>query len=289
MVSGRFKRKFKSAIPGLVMGMVFLISLGALIYLGITKYKMPEFEREEKMTGGSETITENPDANPKPKLTGATFLQDLAVFPETCENSEVGMEVVLKDGRDGKQYRVKKMQDGNCWMLDTLKLEEREEALSSKDTDVTEEYVFDSRLKNEEGNNFKIKVPVGFYTWYVSTAGTGLKQTTGATMQSICPAGWTLPTNVEQKENAEGIRARNYKILLENSGLKANELEKLGFVKPQEYYTSDGVRKGAFYLLAQGVTGEASKVSLYNYDGFPEDSSLTGSKTYAFPIQCVAR
>ncbi len=40
-----------------------------------------------------------------------------------CETAPTGATFVMKDNRDGTYYRVKKMADGNCWMVDNLALD----------------------------------------------------------------------------------------------------------------------------------------------------------------------
>lgn len=43
-----------------------------------------------------------------------------SVTREMCDLTPLGTIVNLKDTRDGKYYRVKRMVDGNCWMIDNL-------------------------------------------------------------------------------------------------------------------------------------------------------------------------
>ncbi len=58
--------------------------------------------------------------------------------------------VVLNDARDGKDYRVRKMPDGNCWMIDNLKLGTpgTELVLTSTDSDVVADFTLPANPVN---------------------------------------------------------------------------------------------------------------------------------------------
>ena len=55
---------------------------------------------------------------PEPSLVGITDMQDAT--RARCIATPAGTTVNLKDTRDNKVYRVRKMADGNCWMADNL-------------------------------------------------------------------------------------------------------------------------------------------------------------------------
>lgn len=277
MSSGRTRRRIKGLLPSLIAFTVFVVSLGVLIYQ-FTLLKMPEYE-ELVIGGKNDYVSDDLDRNPPVSLAGATYLQDLKVFPETCYNAAPGTEAVLTDFRDGNAYRVKKFQDGNCWMLDPLMLQLNEGAI------LDEQYSDVSYFENDTRSAHP-----GFYAWQTATAGAGTAEQTGGTAQSICPAGWTLPGNQEFPENSAGLTTRNFKSLMTAYNLSPSDFTTLGFAQPTIYYDADGAAKdGSYYLLAQGVSGEPSKVSLFNFHGYAEDSSLQNSKDSSFPLICVAR
>ena len=56
-------------------------------------------------------------------ITYLNSMQDLAKHPEYCANTEVGVSVDLLDIRDSITYKIAKLADGNCWMLDNLTLD----------------------------------------------------------------------------------------------------------------------------------------------------------------------
>ena len=56
-----------------------------------------------------------------PDLTEITNMQEMT--EQVCAISSAGAMKSLRDERDGTYYRVKKMADGNCWMVDNLALD----------------------------------------------------------------------------------------------------------------------------------------------------------------------
>lgn len=68
-------------------------------------------------------------------LGDVTYMQD---FTSTlCATSEIGATTRLTDSRDGKQYWVAKLADGNCWMTQNLELDLSNRTLTPSDSDVT--------------------------------------------------------------------------------------------------------------------------------------------------------
>ena len=68
-------------------------------------------------------------------LDDVTYMQD---FTSTlCATSEIGATTRLTDRRDGKQYWVAKLADGNCWMTQNLELDLSNRTLTPSDSDVT--------------------------------------------------------------------------------------------------------------------------------------------------------
>lgn len=134
-----------------------------------------------------------------------------------------GMNTVYTtDFRNGQDYRVRKMQDGKCWMIDNLKLYNY--ALTTADSDIASgSFALPSILddESEPEDTPRIDNPAGplsedggeycsttvfadnpdtttgcgyLYTWYVATAGTGTAAVGSATVtDSICPKNWSLP------------------------------------------------------------------------------------------------
>lgn len=125
----------------------------------------------------------------------------------------------LTDTRNGQKYRVRKMPDNKCWMIDNMKL--AGVTLTNTDSNITDltynlmaisathgtvddtPYVDDpainSPLKNNCINNMGTSpdslTGCGYlYSWSAATAGTGNGISSGDATGSICPINWRLPT-----------------------------------------------------------------------------------------------
>ena len=75
----------------------------------------------------------------EPPLTIATadYLQDVESCPASLPEEQV---YTLRDSRDNQEYKVAKLKDGKCWMLENLNLAGGT-ALSATDTDVSSDYI----------------------------------------------------------------------------------------------------------------------------------------------------
>jgi uncharacterized protein (TIGR02145 family) len=158
--------------------------------------------------------------------------------------------VIVKDTRNNQDYRVRKMPDGKCWMIDNLKLANA--TLTSADSNVTANFTIPANPMNksaDHGNGVCVGGTASgtgayltcdgtstqsaantpyiawtdpssadnsysdnctdqngvssdsltgcgyLYNWYTATAGSGsYANTSGDMAQSICPAGWRLPS-----------------------------------------------------------------------------------------------
>jgi uncharacterized protein (TIGR02145 family) len=140
----------------------------------------------------------------------------------------------LVDQRDGKEYIVSKLADGNCWMSQNLAIELSENndiVISNNDgttsfatpnnSTITSAGQSWSRAENNwrsfkpddasayyQNGYVKSSAPTAagdeyawesagiYYNWYAATGGTGTVQlTSGEAPSSICPQGWRLPTS----------------------------------------------------------------------------------------------
>jgi uncharacterized protein (TIGR02145 family) len=113
--------------------------------------------------------------------------------------------VCLTDPRDGQAYRVRKMPDGNCWMIDNLKYAGGHCKDPSKPPYYDHSHTSTSYCSTTGEGSHPYKSGVwsnsitkcGYlYPWETATVGSGNSDAGGETGQSaICPAGWTLPAN----------------------------------------------------------------------------------------------
>jgi uncharacterized protein (TIGR02145 family) len=131
----------------------------------------------------------------------------------TYDGTNEDAVVTLNDPRgDGQTYRVAKLADGNCWMLDNLKLGSTSgaTALTPADSNVGSNFSLPqlATTGTADPDNPGAYGPVpgdtgagatsyGYlYNWSAATAGestTSHDETAGNAPYSICPANWRLP------------------------------------------------------------------------------------------------
>ena len=134
-----------------------------------------------------------------------------------CFSIDIDEEVKLRDTRDDSVYRVKRLKDGNCWLMEDLHIT-GPRTLTPEDTDIAEnsftlgesdqtnwcqkntaECYDQSKYLDATSDGFTV-----YYNWYTATAGTfpfivsyttwaGDMPTSGTASGSICPKGWHLP------------------------------------------------------------------------------------------------
>ena len=130
------------------------------------------------------------------------------VTAEICASTAEGTKATLTDRRDSNTYTVAKI-NGNCWMTQNLRLSGGRD-LTSADSDVTSNWEFpDNSIKADDanyiGNSYTAYTEAGFtissntsqggyYNYCAASAGTVCSRTKKDATQSICPAGWELPT-----------------------------------------------------------------------------------------------
>ena len=125
------------------------------------------------------------------------------VTAEICASTAEGTKATLTDRRDNNTYAVAKI-NGNCWMTQNLRLSGGRK-LTSADSNVTRDYTLPSTQL--AGNSESYTAPQttissntsygGYYNFCAASAGTVCSQTYVDASQSICPAGWTLPTRTQ--------------------------------------------------------------------------------------------
>lgn len=134
--------------------------------------------------------------------------------------------VTLNDPRgDGQTYRVAKLADGKCWMLDNLKLGSTAGAvaLTSADSNVGANFSLPQLYSGSDTSYLSEDAPFAYgpvpgdtgsgatsygylYNWSAATAGettTSHTETAGNAPYSICPANWRLPIGGEY-ESGDG-------------------------------------------------------------------------------------
>ena len=177
----------------------------------------------------------------KTKHNGYYTMQDAT--SAICTAVDTGQTGTLIDTRDDTTYRVAKLADDRCWMLENLNLAGGT-ALSADDTDVTSEYISGFTTQNrltKDGDTIVLPDSSisGFSTaWYAYVYNSGNKTDCGASGQStpcysyyswiaavlggkrddgittetrqgynaaasICPKGWRLPKSTTSNANPQ--------------------------------------------------------------------------------------
>ncbi len=226
---------------------------------------------------------------------------------ETCINLQQGEQYILKDARDGKQYSISRLADGNCWMTENLKLDLKTDTTFTKDdTDLNSENgknngwtpFSDTQIEAGKGWNYcgaaatcdNSSSSVNnhgnyFYSWFAATANSGkFEDKDTSALDSICPKGWYLPSVSEYqkivdlygKENLLSGKSPVYFVPTEYTYFSSTP----HFVDMLNLWT-----KNAY--LHSGSTSYANHLSVYW-----SDNSITandfGTKDSGNSIRCVA-
>ena len=176
---------------------------------------------------------------PEPKtISNSTYLQEVEECLSTLPEEQV---YTLKDSRDNQEYKVAKLKDGKCWMVENLNLAGGT-ALSAADTNVASDYIANFTTSNnltKDSTNNTIILPVSsitgfdqnnysyvynsgnktdnctnpgcysYYSWDAATLGSGRNISTDNTdaPYSICSKGWHLPNTRTGTDSSSDFRA----------------------------------------------------------------------------------
>ena len=150
-----------------------------------------------------------------------------------CNSMTNGQVTALKDTRDNNVYAIAKLADGNCWMIENLRLGSNSPiTLTPADSNVTADFTLSATtnptttawctttdancynqsmlssnnttnpVANMDSATLDGNVSTGiysygnYYNWYSATAGTGTYSTSTnntSVASSVCPVGWHLP------------------------------------------------------------------------------------------------
>ena len=157
------------------------------------------------------TVTFTAVTNPEPT---PTTMQEFTA--SDCANLETwtssnNAEIELADSRgmvtglDYSTYTIRKLADGNCWMIDNLRLPGGT-TVTSSNSDVTSDYTLPSSSTSgfdSDDGQFMYDNPnntngydSSYYSWLVAVAKTSSPSSTQYynVPTSICPKGWHLPS-----------------------------------------------------------------------------------------------
>ena len=138
-----------------------------------------------------------------------------------CNNATIGDTTTLTDTRGStpyKTYKVRKLADGHCWMVQNLALENA--TLNSSNSNLPSGKTVTLPASSTSGWTNSLSQSTweklltinyadagltdsnygNFYNWYTASATYGKYQGTQDVSYSICPKGWRLPTGGDNGE-----------------------------------------------------------------------------------------
>ncbi len=227
-----------------------------------------------------------------------------------------GSTITLRDSRDGNNYKIMKMNDGKCWMVENLRLPGGT-SLDSTNSDVTSAYTLpanqavgntinnwgtDKTSQNmaEGSTGMKIngsgawKPAYGnYYSWCTATAGTC--SDSGDAPSSICPKGWTLPsnsnTNIGTYTALNSAFAGSWTAIGGVNGIKLGYNSNDAFFPAAGLVNGDGLYNSGSYGYYWSSTVYSSNVSRA-YDLFFNSGGVSpahfSNRYLGFSVRCVA-
>lgn len=203
--------------------------------------------------------------------------------------SNVGDSATVADTRDNNIYVVRKLADGNCWMTENLRIQNK--SLTDADTDllggetftITESKLSDFITAYNEYNVSAVYVDKnfgGYYDFYAATAGwgtTGVRS--GDSPKSICPKNWKLPAYSDY-QNLRGYydsSAQMHDSSFTFSGYVYNGI----LNNSQNDYSA-----GYYWSSTARDTSNAYELYINKSMAYAGDNLL---KYYGFSVRCMAR
>ena len=244
-------------------------------------------------------------------ITDLDFLQDIST--QLCDVTAIGVATELVDKRDGKNYSIKKLADGKCWMTANLQLGSGTAlTLTPALSDVSVNFSLPvapttisrwgssdsyaaSTLQLYDSQNDDYGV---YYNWYTATAETGTyTMTSGTANSSICPRGWKLPISDTSSNDfldlynaysdiSDFMSEGNWGVLsgyYHNAGA-INEIGERGYwLSSTPFTTSQGV-----FLLSTTALDVSPRYSFGRHFGYPV-RCLVKQKNIHYPTSVSRR
>ncbi|GHU07893.1 hypothetical protein FACS189431_3200 [Alphaproteobacteria bacterium] len=236
-----------------------------------------------------------------------------------CSTMSIGDKVILQDTRNGQNYRVRKMEDDRCWMIDNMKFDNYE--LTPADSNVANNYnlmAVDNSTTGQAVDTPYLKDPAtgstyknsciyrmgihedsltgcGYlYSWSAATAGTGDGISANGNMTgSICPTGWRLPTYTPNEfQILNGSMIAGYPAAASNTDTDDSRANWWSQGPFSGAYSGDFIGAGFHSQGYSGnwwsssAVGNGSQVISYNvrHDRF---SGAQGVKYVGYAVRCI--
>ena len=243
------------------------------------------------------TLVHPNNAIPQPTY----YMQDFTIGQ--CEVLANNGPIEVVDKRDNEVYKVQYLKDGNCWMLDNLRLgsNDYEIPLSPLDTNIKEPWVLPKGITegflryNEAQVNATYKNDTNvtsyglgsgkigtYYNYCAASGGTycyGQDAGIGNAEYDVCPSGWRLPTGGENGE---------YQNLYANYG-NTPELFRNAFSATLSGYFSDyGHNTSVGRFWSSTHFGNSRAMYALGIDSYIYPSS-NYYRFYGFSVRCLAK
>ncbi len=235
-------------------------------------------------------------------LDSITYMQEMT--GEVCKQTPqklkdqtipTGGSKVLIDKRDNSTYTVARLEDGNCWMTQNLRIVNK--VITSTDSDMASGS-FTIPVSSPEFTNANKYSPQvyyenilangAYYNWYTATAGSGTIAT-GTVSSSICPKNWKLPSN-----SGDG----SFTDLLEHAGITnnqegANKIQgaPYNFSRAGKFEDSSKMSDDYGFYWSNSAKGvlviNSARVSLFT-GSISTDPNVNTSRVVGQSIRCVA-
>ena len=247
----------------------------------------------------------------------STSMQDFTAASCTALGSEAS--TTLMDKRDGKEYRITKLKDGNCWMTDNLALD-GSRTLTAADSNVTQSRTLPANISNGTASQYDVAqiysgnanstttdcgtnaycvvsdVKYGnLYNWNAATATVGLQSTAGTVTESVCPKGWQLPNNTGTKSFISLANAYDFPTTTHDTITDADKAATIAIQKSPLNFPTAGMYSNRFiatvgYYWSNTVNNSGSNNAFHL--GFHSGNGSFGvqnynPKRYGFSVRCV--
>ena len=239
----------------------------------------------------------------------------------SCGTLPTGNVVALTDNRDNNTYAVAKLQDGNCWMIENLRLDPSKVTFTALNTNSpTSDFILaapgsstSTNLCNQDtpdcvnqvafdSNNINRKLSANptsndsrsswygygvWYNWYTATAGNGVRETlTGSVSGDICPAGWRLPTG---GPNSEFVALNS---AINNGQTRSDANFKIypnNFVYSGDHNAKDDGGRGTYNRYWSASALDIDKSYRFGMTSSSVTPANTWNKWDAFAVRCIKK
>ena len=250
----------------------------------------------------------------------------LQTFSSTqCSAMNIGDVTALRDTRDNNTYAIAKLEDGNCWTIENLRLDPSTTTFNNSNTNAPTQDFIDAALLSSTNNTLCNQYTTAcidsvrfntnninrnntashnsntvnkswysygvMYNWYTASAGNGdLAMDTGDVVGDICPAGWRLPTGGNNGEYTNINRLANNNSTTDTAGLlKFPD----NFILSGDYnYNVPGGRNSfsRFWSATPDGSQKAFRLGI-NYGAASNAVTPAGSwgKWDAFAVRCIVK